>query len=74
MTELNETETMFLKELERYENMWVALVKTGDRETIVASGEDASIAMRNAKEQGVNEPILYKVHSFDVGYIPLLKA
>ncbi len=66
------SETMFLKDLERYENKWVALISTGDGETIVASGEDAAIAMRNAQEQGVSEPILYKVHSFDVGYIPLL--
>lgn len=72
MPETNET--MFLKELERYENKWVALVRTGEGETIVASGEDAAIAMRNAQEQGVNEPILYKVHSFDVGCIPTLKA
>jgi len=74
MTEVNEAETMFLKELEKYQNMWVALVKTGDSEIIVASGEDAAIAMRNAKDKGVSEPILYRVPSFDVGYIPLLKA
>lgn len=72
MPETNET--MFLKDLERYENKWVALVNTSDGEKIVASGEDAAIAMRNAQEKGVSEPILYKVHSFDAGYIPLLKA
>lgn len=63
-------ETLFLKELEKYENKWVALVRSGDKETIVGSGEDAVWAKRSAEANGYQDTILYKVQSFDLGYIP----
>lgn len=71
---LNEKETMFLKELEKYENKWVALIRSGDSETIVASGEEYAIAKRKAQARGFSEPILYKVPAFDAGYIPFITS
>ena len=68
--EANETETMFLKELEKYENKWVALVRSGESETIVGSGDNAVLAQRSAEANGFVETVLYKVQPFGLGYIP----
>ena len=65
-----ETETMFLKELEKYENKWVALIRSGENETIVGSGENAVLAKQAAEVNGYNDVVLYKVQPFDLGYIP----
>jgi hypothetical protein len=66
----SEAETMFLSELEKYENKWVALIKSGDFEVIVGSGDDAVKAKQTAEANGHRDTILYKVQSFDLGYIP----
>jgi hypothetical protein len=66
-------EIMFLNELEKYENKWVALVRSNDTETIVGSGEDALEAKKSAESNGYGDPVLYKVHSFNLGYIPMVK-
>jgi hypothetical protein len=68
--DVNETETMFLTELEKYENKWVALIQLGDSETIVGSGDNAVTAKQSAESRGYKDTILYKVQSFDRGYIP----
>ncbi len=60
----------FLTELENYENKWVALVKDGDSERIVGSGDDAVSAKHSAEANGFSDPILYRVNSFEAGYIP----
>lgn len=71
---LTEKEAMFLRELEKYENQWVALVRSGDTETIVASGEEYAVAKQSAQAQGFSEPVLYKVPSFNTGYIPTITS
>jgi hypothetical protein len=67
---ITDSERAFLNELERHENKWVALVRDGENERIVASADDAVAAKNAARNNGVNEPILYWVGSFDRGYIP----
>jgi hypothetical protein len=63
-------EMTFLNELGKYENQWVALIVSDDSEVIVGSGDDAVLAKRSAEANGYQEAILYKVQSFDLGYIP----
>jgi hypothetical protein len=67
---ITDSERAFLSELERHENKWVALVRDGADEKIVASGDDAVAAKTEAQKNGVKEPILYWVGTFDRGYIP----
>ncbi len=67
---ITEAELAFLNQLEHHENKWVALVREGDNERIVASADDAIAAKAEARSKGVNEPILYWVGAFDRGYIP----
>lgn len=76
MTEetITDAERAFLQELELHENKWVALVREGETEKIVAAADDAISAKCEAQRKGVSEPILYWVGAFDRGYIPSFSA
>ena len=55
-----------IKDLTKYENKWVALVK----ERIVAAGKDAFAAHQQALKRGYKDFTLFKVLPFDGYYIP----
>lgn len=69
--ELSEKELAFIDELEKYEDMWVAILRSGDDETIVASGERLRDAKRNAEEKGFKDVVFMKVPSSHKILIPL---
>ena len=48
-----------------YEGKYVALRSMSDR-TVVASGNDPETVMREAREQGVDNPVIFFVPSRDV--------
>lgn len=58
--------TKTIKDLTKYENKWVALVK----ERIVAAGKDAFAAHQQALKRGYKDFTLFKVLPFDGYYIP----
>jgi len=74
MTEdtIEDTELAFLEELRKHENMWVAIVASGDEEIIVGSGEDATEAKEEAYSKGFKDPVLFRVLPFDKRYIPAI--
>ena len=51
----------------KYKGLWVAL--KGDEKTIVASGKDAKKVYKEAKDKGIDVPILYKVPSISAPYV-----
>lgn len=61
------TQEQLLEQLKKYENKWVAL-KEGKE--IVASGEDALQAKREAEKKGFKDAVLFKVMQFSSGYAP----
>jgi hypothetical protein len=68
---ISEKDLAFLKELEKYENKWVAIHRSGDdEEIIVGSGNDANEAMHEAEEKGFSDAALLKLHRFDRCYVP----
>ncbi len=68
---LDEKEMDFLKELEKYENKWVAIIESDSAKIVVGSGNDAVEAMNEADAKGFGDAFLLKVQPFDQGYIPL---
>lgn len=58
-----------LEQLKKYENKWVAILEP-DRRKIVASGENALEAKKEAEKKGYNDVILMKILPFRMGYIP----
>jgi hypothetical protein len=67
---LDEKESAFLKELERLENKWVAIIESNGARRVVGSGNDAVEAMGEAESKGFGDAFLLKVQPFDRGYIP----
>jgi hypothetical protein len=67
---ISEKESAFLTELDKYENKWVAIHRSGDDETVVGSGPDAYEAMQEAQAKGFSDAVLFKVFPFDKGYVP----
>jgi len=67
---IEENNMISLEDLRQYENKWVALVESNGAEIIVASGEDATGAKREAENKGFKEVVLYRVSPADRGYIP----
>lgn len=57
-----------LKELEKYEGRWVALLEPD--KTVVGSGNDASEARRTAEKNGYRDVILLHVLPFRGAYVP----
>lgn len=51
----------------KFPGLWIALKE--DEETVVAYGKDAKIVYQEAKQKGVEIPILHKVPSAPVFYI-----
>ena len=49
----------FTKIVEKHKGKWVAL--TEDEKRVVSSGESAKETLEKAKEQGLRNPILFKV-------------
>ena len=68
---IDDKELTFLKELEKYENKWVAIYQSGDDEMIVGSGNNATEAMSEAESKGFMDAVLLRLHRFDRGYIPV---
>ena len=52
---------------EKYKGLWVAL--KDDEKTVVASGETVKEVMEEAKKEGYQEPILFKVPTEIIPYI-----
>jgi len=53
---------------EGYEGKYVALRSMSDR-TVVASGDDPETVMREAREQGVTDPVIFFVPSHDIALV-----
>ncbi len=53
-----------------YSGQWVAL--KSDEKTVVAASRSASKVFQEAKEEGVKEPILFKVPVKSVPYIGIV--
>ena len=68
--ELTEKELAFIDELEKYEDKWVAILRNGDDETIVASGERLKEAKREAEAKGFKDVVYMKVPSSRKVFIP----
>ena len=68
MTE--DTDSMFVEDLNGYEGKWLALIESDGSQTIVGSGNDAEQAMSEATAKGFGEAFLYKVFPFDQSYVP----
>jgi hypothetical protein len=59
-----------IEQLKNYEDKWVALLEPEKK--VVASGDDASEAKREAEKRGHKKFILLKVFPFRAGYVPFL--
>lgn len=60
---LSPKEMAFIDELEKYENQWVAIVRNGEDERIVACGSRLSEAKQSALKQGFQDVVFMKVPS-----------
>jgi hypothetical protein len=66
-------ELVFLKELEKHIDEWVAIVDYGnDEERIVAAGNSIREARKNAESQGFKDTTFFKVPPSDKIFVPLL--
>lgn len=54
----------------KYPGQWVAL--KSDEKTVVAASRSASKVFQEAKEEGVKEPVLFKVPVKSVPYIGIV--
>ena len=59
-----------IQELKNYEDKWVALIEPNKK--VVASGDDASEAKKEAEKKGYKDIILFKVFPFRAVYVPFL--
>ena len=59
-----ETEPKPLVTAKKYLGMYVAFASVND-ETVIASGTDASVAMKNAQKKGYASPVLFYVPKED---------
>jgi Family of unknown function (DUF5678) len=67
---LNAQELAFIDELEKYEDKWVAIVRKGENEKIVASGARLKDARQQASERGFREVVFMKVPSSHKIFVP----
>ena len=63
MNKFTKKEKAFADELANYEDKWVAIERTKTKETIVASGDHFSDAVRAAEAKGVKGAVYRKVPS-----------
>lgn len=66
MDELSELEP---EELRPYENKWIAIDRSGEKERIVGSGDTLLKAKRDAESNGYSNPVFMKVPRFDAGFV-----
>jgi hypothetical protein len=59
-----------VEQLKNYESKWVAL--SPDQAQILASGETAFQAKREAEQKGFKDVVLFRVLPFNVGLAPFL--
>lgn len=57
----------FTKVYQKYRGLWVAL--SSDEKRIVGKGKTLAIAVREAKQKGVETPYLFKVPTAIVSYV-----
>lgn len=69
--ELDEKELAMIDELDKYENKWVAIVRNGDEENVVGSGESIKDAKHAAEAQGFQDVVFLKVPSSHEIFIPM---
>jgi Family of unknown function (DUF5678) len=67
---LSPRELAFIDELEKYEDKWVAIVRRGENEKIVASGARLKDAKQQASQRGFREVVFMKVPSSHKIFIP----
>jgi hypothetical protein len=69
----DERELAFTREMQKYQNKWVAIVNYGGgEEFIVASGETLKDTKREAEANGFNDATFLKVPPTDRTFIPLV--
>lgn len=69
VVDLSEKEMLFIEELAKYENKWVAILRDGDNETVVGSGDRIKDALREAESKGINDAVFMKVPSSRMVFI-----
>lgn len=67
---LNPQELAFIDELEKYQDKWVAIVRKGETERIVASGARLREAKQQAIERGFRDVVFMKVPSSHKIFVP----
>ncbi len=70
MMEEQDTDSEFPAIIGEFENRWVAIAEVDGKEAVVGSGDDATAATQQAKDQGFVNTYLFKVPSFHVSYAP----
>jgi hypothetical protein len=60
---LSDKEITFMDELAKHENQWVAIIRKGEDERIVASGQRLKDARQSAIENGFRDVVFMKVPS-----------
>ena len=66
----NAQDLAFINELEKYEDKWVAIVRKGETERIVASGARLREAKQQASERGFRDVVFMKVPSSHRIFVP----
>lgn len=60
---LSDKELAFIDELAKHEEQWVAILRNGDDERIVGSGQHLKEAKRSAQKSGFRDVVFMKVPS-----------
>ena len=60
---LSDKEISFMDELAKHENEWVAILRNGDDERIVSSGQHLKDARQSAIDNGFRDVVFMKVPS-----------
>ena len=69
--ELDEKELALIDELDKYENKWVAIIRNGDEESVVGSGDNIKDAKLAAEARGFQDVVFLKVPSSHEIFIPV---
>lgn len=68
---IEDRELVFLEQLRKYENKWVAIFESDNEEIVVGSGTSAVEAKREAEAKGFKDAVLLWVKPFNMSYMPL---
>ena len=71
---IEEKELAFLEELRKYEDKWVAIFESDDKEIVAGSGADAVEAKRDAESKGFKNTVLFWVKPAKKSYMPLTRT